>query len=134
MWMPSKHSRDHFNSVLRLTQDYKNRVTAVCPRVLRLSVNIKDTAGCCVFRKQVSLHKQLYNKSCPFPLLMFACMSFPFYGPSVLQPRCLQWLRVFITHTATSGYWHNDTIVTLLHTTRPYLPHDLWGQLTHFWM
>lgn len=87
MWMPSERSRDHFNSVLCLTQDYKNRVTAMCPRVLRLSVNIKDTAGCCVFRKQVSLHKQLYNKSCPSPLLMClpACL-FHFMGRQCYSP------------------------------------------------
>lgn len=56
--MPSERSRDHFNSVLRLTQDYKNRV--VCLRVLRLPVNIKDTAGCCVFLESRSLCTNSY--------------------------------------------------------------------------
>lgn len=37
-----------------LTQVYNNCVIAARPRVLQLSVNIKGTAGCCVFRKQVS--------------------------------------------------------------------------------
>lgn len=125
MWMPSERSRDHFNSVLCLTQDYKNRVTAMCPRVLRLSVNIKDTAGCCVFRKQVSLHKQLYKKAAP-PLSWCVCLHVfsILWAVSVTAPLPSMVASVYYAHghIGLLAQWHNcdaPSHDTVLSSTRP---------------
>lgn len=95
-----------------------------------LSVNI--TAGRSVLIKQVSVHKQLINKSCPSPLSsVFACLSHfttsPYY---TLHP----WIAasVYYAHGGHSER-HNDTIVTLPHMPRSHLPCDPRGQLTYFW-
>lgn len=100
-----------------------NNGVRVCPRVLRLSVNIKDTAGCCVFRKQVSVHKQLINKSHP-SLSRCVLPACRFYGPSVLQPAALNAHKCLL-HTRQQqllAQWHNcdaPSHDTALSSTRP---------------
>lgn len=61
-----------------------------------------------------------------------ACL-FRFMGRQCYSPPPSMLTSVYYTH-GSSGYGHNDTIVTLFRTTQPYLPHELWGQLTCFWM
>lgn len=93
----------------------------LCP--LALSVNIKDTAGCSVLIKQVSVHKQLINKRCPSPLPdVFACL-FHFMTGQYYTP--LPWIAtsVYYAHGG-SGERHNDTIVTLPHMPQSHLPCD----------
>lgn len=97
-----ERSRDSFKSLLCLAQVDNNGVR-VCPRVLRLSVNIKDTAGCCVFRGQVSVHKQLINKShTSLSRCVCLCVFSVLWAVSVTarRPQCSQ---VFITHTAAAA-------------------------------
>lgn len=90
--------------------------------VLVLSVNIKDTAGCSVLIKQVSVHKQLINKSAR-PLSRCICLSVPFYDRSGLRPAPWIATSVYYAHSGGSDR-HNDTIVTLPHMPRSHLPHD----------
>lgn len=89
----------------------------LCP--LAPSLNIKDTAGCSVLIKQVSVHKQLIDKSAP-PLSRCVCLSFPFYDRSGLHPAPWIATSVYYAHGGGSDR-HNDTIVTLPHMPRSLL-------------
>lgn len=88
-----------------------------------LSVNIKDTAGCSVLIKQVSVHKQLINKRRPSPLPTCLPVFSILWPVSITAP--LPWIAASVYY-AHGGYsnWHNDTIVTLPLTPRPSLPRN----------
>lgn len=80
-----------------------------------LSVNIKDTAGCSVLIKQVSVHKQLINKSRPSPPPdVFACL-FHFTTGQCYTTAPPEWPQVFIMRTAAAAIgtmtqlWHSLT-------------------------
>ena len=80
-----------------------------------LSVNIKDTAGCSVLIKQVSVHKQLINKSRPSPPPdVFACL-FHFTTGQCYTTAPPEWPQVFIMRTAAAAtgtmtqLWHSLT-------------------------
>lgn len=94
----------------------------LCP--LALSMNIKDTAGCSVLIKQVSVHKQLINKRRPSPLSdVFACL---FHFMTGQYYTLLPWIAtsVYYAHGSGSSDRHNDTIVTLPHMPQSHLPCD----------
>lgn len=98
---------------------------------LSLSVNIKDTAGCSVLIKQVSVHKQLINKGRTSPLPdAFACL-FPFYDRSVLHPAPLNGHKCLLCtrrRQKRPAQWHNCDTPSHAH-----LSCDPRGQLTYFW-
>lgn len=80
-----------------------------------LSVNIKDTAGCSVLIKQVSVHKQLINKRRPSPPPdVFACL-FHFTTGQCYTTAPPEWPQVFIMRTAAAAtgtmtqLWHSLT-------------------------
>lgn len=85
---------------------------------------MKDTAGFSVLIEQVSLHKQLINKSCPppFPPNVFACL---FHFMTAQYYTLLSWMAasVYYAHGGCSDL-HNDTIVTLPHMPGSHLPND----------